>query len=419
MPGAADKSAAPSEIAARYRPFEEPLLSDPYPFFGEARENEPVFYSEEIDHWLVLRYDDIREVFSDDENYSARNTLTPISEPDERARAVLEAGEWGLTPALGNADEPAHSANRKIVFKLFTERLRETAVAEHTEKFVTGALEGIEREGGAELMERFVRDLPAYVILKLLGLSADNLDILKKAAAHRIEFVWGRPGVEEQVSVAEGMVEVLGFCRRVVREKLESPGDDVVSELVRSRDGDDSVMTLELIASILFAFLTAGHETTSSMLGNAIRQLLSHREAWEAIREQPKLIRKAIDEVLRYDSSVIAWRRLTVRPVTIRGVEIPADRQVLLVLGSANRDPRVFDEPDRFDIRRKNAGRHLSFGFGAHFCLGAQLARQEAATAIRCLTERLPDLSLAPSQSTSVVPNIAFRGPRELRVLVD
>ena len=161
---------------------------------------------------------------------------------------------------------------------------------------------------------------------------------------------------------------------------------------------------------------SAGHETTTGLLGNAFRRLLTDRPAWQAICEDPSLIPNAVEEVLRLDSSVIAWRRRTTQAVVIGGVSVPERADLLLMLGAANRDPTVFHDPDRFDIRRANAHEHLSFGSGPHFCLGAPLARLEARVVLEEVSARVPGLRLVDGVPLQFAPNVSFRGPLSLPV---
>jgi len=188
------------------------------------------------------------------------------------------------------------------------------------------------------------------------------------------------------------------------------------SDLLLARDGDLSALTHQEVTQIVYELLFAGHETTTGLIGNAARRLLMERHAWEEICGNPALIPNAIEEVLRFDSSVIAWRRRTTQAVEIGGVSVPADANVLLLLGSANRDPAVFENPDHFDIHRRNAKEHLSLGYGAHYCLGAPLARLEVLVVLEELSARLLSLRLVPGQTLRVQPNTTFRDPLSLLV---
>jgi uncharacterized protein YcsI (UPF0317 family) len=181
-------------------------------------------------------------------------------------------------------------------------------------------------------------------------------------------------------------------------------------------NGEMPALNSQEITTIVYGLLLAGHETTTSLLANALRRLLTDLDAWKEIGRDSSLIPNAIEEVLRLDSSVIAWRRKTTQAVEIGSVPVPADANLLLLLGSANRDPAVFENPDRFDIYRTNAKDHLSFGHGAHYCLGAPLGRLEARVVIEVLSERLPGLRLVPEQKLPFQPNTSFRGPLSLLV---
>jgi cytochrome P450 len=175
-------------------------------------------------------------------------------------------------------------------------------------------------------------------------------------------------------------------------------------------------LTVPEVTTVLFSLLTAGHETTTSLLGNAFYWLLAQRAAWQDLCREPSLIPNALEEVLRIDPSVFSWRRKTLHAVSIGGVAVPAQANLLVHIGSANRDPEVFEEPERFDIRRGNAKEHLAFGHGPHVCLGAPLARLEARVVVEELALRLPGLRLVPGQELSYLPNTSFRGPRSLEV---
>ncbi len=400
---------------SRFDLFREPQLSDPYPFFKHLRREAPVFFAKDIGHWVVSRYQDVKRVLRDHENYSAQNTITPIHPLCEAARRALADGGWNVVPALGNADRPQHTQTRQSVVKAFSPR-RIAGLEPYVSAMLNGAVDQFQQEGKADLMAEVLFDLPAYVILKLLGFPDEQAPAIKEGAKNRILFVWGRPADDAQTRLAAGLAGFFSLCRGLVDERLVRPADDLTSELLRVRAGDDEILSLDLIASILFAFFTAGHETTASLLGNSIIQLLRHRQSWERLVAEPALIPGAVQEILRYDSSVISWRRKAKREMEIAGVKVPANAELLLLLGAANRDDEVFDDPERLDIARHNAGRHLSFGTGIHHCIGATLAQMEARLTLEILSRRLPGMRLAAGQHFDYLPNISFHGPRRVHV---
>ncbi|MFN8221886.1 MAG: cytochrome P450 [Gaiellales bacterium] len=402
-------------VAAAYDPFHDPLLSDPYPFFALAREHAPVFHATGIDHWVIARHEDVKAILLDPETFSAANTIAPIVPLSSKAQRILRDGGWGQRPALGNNDPPDHARFRRNVQRAFTPR-RVAQLEPFIRMTATTRLELLRHRGQADLMAELLYDLPALVILKLLGIPDDGVPIVREAGDNRIAFIWGRPTADEQERLAEAMVRFWHYLRRLIDERLAEPSDDLTSALLEVRAGDDSVFTLDEIASVLFAFLTAGHETTSSLLGNALRQLLARPAVWAELHADPALIPGTVEEVLRYDCPVVAWRRRARQDVVVGGTPVPEGEQLLLLLGSANRDETVFTEAGRFDHRRPNASAHLSFGHGIHFCLGAALARLEAKVVLEELTALLPSLRLSPGFVPRFVANTSFRGPLSLEV---
>jgi hypothetical protein len=237
---------------------------------------------------------------------------------------------------------------------------------------------------------------------------------IKAGAESRILFMFGHPSDEEQCRLARGMAAFWRYAEELVAARAKEPREDFTSDLLLARDGELPALTHPEVTTIVYGLLLAGHETTTNLLGNAFRRLLSDRSAWEDLCRDSSLIPNAIEEVLRLDSSVIAWRRRTRQATEIGGVPVPAEANLLLLLGAANRDPAVFEDPDRFDIRRAKARDHISFGHGAHFCLGAPLARLEARVVLEEFTSRFPTLHLTAGQTLRFSQNISFRGPLSL-----
>jgi cytochrome P450 len=254
------------------------------------------------------------------------------------------------------------------------------------------------------------------VIFHILGVPPEDVTSVKRGAANRLLFMFGRASDDEQVKIADGMASFWRYCEALAEDRRARPRNDFTSDLVHTADQTGSPLTQQEVATILFGLLLAGHETTTNILGNALRRLLEWPDAWDAIGADPALIPGAVEEVLRFDSSVIHWRRRTVAAVALSGVELPPGADVLVCIGAANRDPEVFADPDRFDIRRPNAHEHLSFGAGPHLCLGAPLARLEARVVLEELATALARMRLTPGQRYDFMPIIGFRGPRELYV---
>jgi cytochrome P450 len=345
--------------------------------------------------------------------FSAANTLAPLQPICPAAGRLLAEGGFRPAPTLTNSDPPGHSRLRQLTNVAFTTRrvaAMEPFVRELTGRFLRERLSG----GRADLVRDLAWDLPALVIFRVLGVPDEDVARVKTGAESRLLLTWGRPTEDEQVRLARGMAAFWRYAEALVASRAEQPRDDFTSDLLRARDGDLPALSHPEVTQIVYELLFAGHETTTGMIGNALRQLLTHRHAWGEICRDPSLIPNAVEEVRRFDSSVIAWRRRTTQAVAIGGVPVPAGANLLLLLGSANRDPAVFEDPERFDIHRPNAREHLSFGHGAHYCLGAPLARLEARVVLEELSARIPSLRLVPGQTLRFQPNITFRGPLAL-----
>jgi cytochrome P450 len=402
-------------LAGRFDPFHDPYLADPYPFFAQARAATPAFYSPDLYAWVVTRYHDIRHILQTPRLFSAANTLAPLQPICPAAGRLLAEGGFRPVPTLTNSDPPGHSRVRRLTNAAFTPRrvaAMEPFVRELTGRFLKQRL----ASGRADLVRDLAWDLPALVIFRVLGIPDEDVPRVKAGAASRLLLMWGRPGEDEQVRLAQGMAAFWRYAEALVARRAEQPRDDFTSDLLLARDGDLPALSHQEVTQIVYELLFAGHETTTGLIGNALRRLLTERHAWEEICRDAALIPNAVEEVLRFDSSVIAWRRKTTQAVEVGGVPVPAGANLLLLLGSANRDPAVFEDPDRFDIRRRNAKDHLSFGSGAHFCLGAPLARLEARVVLEELSARLPGLRLLPGQALRFQPNTTFRGPLSLLV---
>jgi cytochrome P450 len=207
--------------------------------------------------------------------------------------------------------------------------------------------------------------------------------------------------------------------RELVARKKSALDDGFTSALLEIHEKEPESLTEEEITSILYSLTFAGHETTNYLIGNLLRRLLEDRSRWSAVVADPTLIPGAVDEILRYDTSVPIWRRVTKRPVKLGGVDLPEGALLVLWIASSGRDAAVFPNPETFDLRRAGAAKTLAFGKGIHYCVGAALAKLEAQLALEAFSHRFPNLRLVANGLFSFHPNISFRGPQELWVRAD
>jgi cytochrome P450 len=405
-------------LGARFDPLDAAYLDDPYPYLREAREAAPIFYADSIDHWIVTRHRDIRQIFRDPPTFSAANANAPLRAPCPMASKALEEGGWGAVPTLANVDPPAHTRVRRIANIAFTPKRvaeMEAFVRELTVRFCSQRL----RDGRADLIADLAWELPVLVLFRILGVDEREVTRVKEGSWNRILFIYGRPSESAQVKAAQGMARFWSLAEQLVHARAAEPRDDFVSTLAHTPDVEGRTLTREQAATVVLNLLFAGHETTTGLLGNMFNRLLADRQAWNDIIGDPGLIPNAVEEILRLDSSVIAWRRRTTRATDVGGVGVPAGANLLMMLGAANRDPEAFADPDRLDIRRSNARDHLSFGNGAHLCLGAPLARLQARVVLEEVSSRLPSLRHAKGTKLCFAPNVSFRGPLSLPVVWD
>ncbi|MCE2473338.1 MAG: cytochrome P450, partial [Anaerolineae bacterium] len=347
--------------------------------------------------------------------YTAANTITPIVPFPEAVRQLLAEGDYSPEPVLSNNVPPGHTRIRALVNRLFTPR-RMKNFAPAIRDIAERGLERIAGRAPLDIVAELTYEYPAYVLFHVLGVPDADVPQVKAWAGNRIKLYYGRPSAAEQIAMTENLVPFWRYVVDLVAEKERAPKDDLTSDLIRMRAGDDSVLTLNEIASCMITLLVAGHETTTAQINNALLHLLTQREQWRLLCAEPGAIPQALEEMMRFDPSVCAWRRLTATDSSIAGVEIPAGANLLLMLNSANRDDSVFPEPDEILFERDNLKDQLAFGYGIHYCVGAPLARLEMAILLETLTRRLPNLRLAANQDIEYTLNISFRGPVALHV---
>jgi cytochrome P450 len=399
-----------------FDPLAPGFLADPYAVMAALPPDEqPIFFAPSIGYYVLTRYADIEQVFRDPATYSAAVAQAPLAPVVPEAQQILLAGGHKPQPSMVSLDEPEHARLRKPAARAFSMK-RVTALIPVIEATTYRLLGVVGAAAEFDLVAALAFPLPANIVFSLIGVPERDYDQIKHWSGYRAALGWGRPDPKDQVEIATGMAAYRAYLRELVGAKVSAPGDDLTSDLVAVHREDPGRLTLEEIASILFSLSFAGHETTTGLIGNTVRRLLEAPDRWSAIVQDPGLIPGAVEETLRYDPSVPVWRRVTTRPVTLAGVNLPEGAKLFLWLAAAGRDAAAFGRPDEFDLHRPDAERHLAFGKGLHYCLGANLGKLETQIAVTALADRYPRLRLVPDQRLTFHPNISFRGPQVLRV---
>jgi cytochrome P450 len=402
-------------VNADFDPLSPAFLADPFAVLDSLPHETPVFYAPSIDYYVVTRYADIEAVFLDHETYSAAPAQLPLVQLVPEAARILLAGGHEPQPSMVSLDPPAHTRLRLPTARAFTPR-RVAQMEPRIRATVDQLLDAIDSSAPFDLVAALTFPRPATIIFSFVGVPERDWPQLKEWCGYRAGLAWGRPTPREQVHHAENMASYRRYLRELVATKVNARDDDFASALLAIHDEDPEALTDEEIGSILYSLTFAGHETTNYLIGNVVRRLLEDPARWDAIAADPAMIPGAIHETLRYDPSVPVWRRVTKRPVTLGGVDLPDGAKLFLWLAASGRDASVFPDPEVFDPRRANATKTLAFGKGIHYCLGAALGRLEAQIALEALIQRFPRLRLVEGSELSFHPNISFRGPQALWV---
>ena len=402
-------------MAAEFDPFGASYITDPFDFFARARDKEPVFFDPESGYWVVLNYDDVVAVLRDPATFSATLARHPVTPLCPAAAQMRDSLDISIEPSLVDEEQETHLRHRKIFGDAFTPK-RVAEIEPRIREIVSDYVDRFVADGRAELVSQMLYEVPALAIFIFLGADDDKAVMVKRLGSSRAVVNWGRPTEAEQVRMMEQMGEHWAFTKKLVDDALADPGDNYLGDLVRLYRGDPGIFTVNYLCNVMFLMQFAGHETTTQTAANGMRALLTDRRQWEAICDDPGLIPAAVEEILRYDSSIFTWRRIATKDARIGGFDIPKGARILIALGSGSRDGKVFADGDSFDIFRKQAKRHLAFGHGAHFCMGAPLARLELRIVLEELARRLPHMRLVPGQQWEYIPTLTFRGVQKLLV---
>jgi cytochrome P450 len=390
-----------------FDPFLPEFHADPYPFYRRLREQDPVHRSA-LGFWVLTRYDDCVAVLRDqrfgrEEFQQMLSAVYGGEDSDRLPRSMLFR------------DPPDHTRLRALVSKAFTPRTIE-AMREHIQEIVERLLDRALAQGGMDVIEDLAYPLPVTVICEMLGVPVDHhasirgwsADIARSLDAIGLP---SDPSIVERGRVARRALA--DYFRALLPVRRARPQADLLSGLLAAEEQGDKLTEPEVITMCLLLFI-AGHETTVNLIGNGTLALLRHPEQVARVRADPGLVPNAIEELLRYDSPVQRTARIASTDVELAGHRVAKGAMVVTALGAANRDPAQFVEPDRLDVGRRDI-RHISFGYGIHFCLGAPLARVEGQIALGTLLRRAPGLTLAEA-SPEWRESSVLRGLKRLNV---
>jgi cytochrome P450 len=373
-------------------------VADPYTAYARLREHEPVKL---LDLWmgpgyLVTRYDDVRTVCTDPATFSSRSNANGIGLV--MGRTILEM------------DAVEHTRHRAIIAPAFVPKALRSDLPELIGSMVHELIDRFAAAGAAELVAQFTATIPIRVIAYVIGIPMEDYRTFHHWGLDIIGFTDDPP---RGYAAAQNLVE---FLRPLLAQRRAAPTGDLMSRLTHA-EVDGERLTEEEIFSFLRLLLPAGAETTFRLIGNLLYALLDNPAAFDAVRADRQKIDWAIEETLRWESPVQYASRETTQPTHLSGVDLPSGAQILLALGSANRDEGRFAEAACFQLSRRPE-EHFAFGFGRHFCAGAHLARLEARIALNALLDRLPNLRFAPDAERGIV-GLAFRSPTALPVVFD
>jgi hypothetical protein len=396
-----------------FNPLDPRLRTDPYSIYRELREEAPVYWQPGMQTWVLTRYEDNLAALRDHASFSSERTRAKNVLVQQLESYRLSSGPLGTTPTMLSIDPPAHTRMRSLANKAFTPRVVERS-RPHIAEIANELLDALPEPGSLDVVADLAVPLPMIVIAEVLGVPLSDRERFK-AWSSDIAASLGGPFQPQEVldRARDSSNAIAGYFRALVASRRGEPRDDLISALIAAEEQGELLSEDELIATCILLLL-AGNETTTHLIGNGMLALLRNPDERRRLQADPSLIETAVDEMLRYEGSVQMTSRIVDHDVEFRGRRFEAGQVVLLLLGAANRDPAQFPDPERFDAGRR-PNRHLAFGQGIHYCLGAPLALAEAQIAFQTLLRRLPEPEAAfdePEWGSSFV----LRGLKRLPV---
>jgi cytochrome P450 len=374
------------------------FIADPYPILRQMREEDPIYWSDAIGGWILTGYDDIVVSFKNTSSFSNENRLgkTIAYLTPEKQTNYKPFSDHYATKSLLHSDPPDHTRMRTLVTKEFTVRVVEE-MRPRIQTLVDGLLDAGGKKGHMDVLSELAAPLPIGVIAEILGVAPADRHFFKIWADDLLAFQGVNKPSEVDLSRAQkAIVEMRPYIAAMIAERRRQPRPDLMSKFVEAEATGGRVSETELISTVVTLFV-AGHETTLSLIANTLLLLLSHPDQLRLLQQNPGLLESAIEESLRFESPVARQPRLMKEDFEIKGKTLKKGQMAFQMINSANRDPAYFSDPEKFDIQRQK-NRHMAFGQGIHFCVGAALARTEAFVAVGTIIKRFPNLRLVDAK---------------------
>ena len=397
-----------------YDPIDEAIRRNPFPLYEALQEHDPIHWSPAIRSWIITRYDDVRQVALSPTMSSDR--LRPFYEAQRDDRREILSGvmrylnEWLVFKA-----PPEHTRLRKMMNGVFSMPMVQSMAAQ-IRRTVDDLYAQVPRGQPFDFMQEVAVLLPAYVILDMMGVARADFRMIKEWSDDLRLFIGTSRAEEDKYRKARsGADQMSAYFRSLIAQRRAQPGDDVISKMLLAQDERGGLSEDELIAMCMLV-LFGGHETTTNLLGSAVVAMLAYPEQQQLLRDRPELIDSAVEEFLRYDGPSNSIARVVAVDHELHGKALRAGDRVFAMINAANRDPRSFERPHELDIQR-SPNRHLTFGQGLHFCLGAPLARLEAKVCLGALVSGFSSMRLGPGE-VHWIDALVMRGPSSLPLVV-
>ncbi|HRI70971.1 MAG TPA: cytochrome P450 [Polyangium sp.] len=403
-------------LGALYNPTTSPQVEDPHPIFERMRKEEPVTYSPLFNLWLVSRYDDVLRVVNDPKRFTIEGSFTKLTTMFQPEAQELLRKSHTFTALNMFCADTEHDRLRKPFAKFFSA----AQIAAHEpmiRRVANELLDAFDAEEPVDYVTQFAFPFPLRVIFSLLGVPTEAMADVRRGVEAMMRAISALVPPEEQIEVVERILVYEQYWIDTIKQRSAKPGDDIISLVIRAIDAGEANLTLpEFVSTISANLILAGHETTARSLATSLYHLLSHRERYQALVDEPTLIPKAVEELMRFDSTTIGFFRTATEAVEVGGVAIPKGAAVFPLYSSANHDEARFADPTKVDFRRPEVNEQIAFGRGIHFCLGVHLARLEQRIALELLTTRWPQLRLASEEAVPFTASLTMRGPASLLI---